>query len=204
MNLQTALQALELCKIDHREEIHDAYRRLVKRWHPDQFVRRPEIQSMAEERLKQINQAYSVLNEYFKKVHINSQNSNEKKDTCKHSKDQFKGDAPGKDHWVMDWLRKTFGKKACAPQGSRSGAARRRRSMVAAGMGRSGVDGILRQPRHTRKRRFYDALSSTRRPRPAVHYRRRSAHTRIEGARTVSPVHPVRPVPRIDPIEGSE
>jgi hypothetical protein len=42
-------------------EIKEAYRVLVKVWHPDRFGSDPELRVEAEDRLKQINQAYAVL-----------------------------------------------------------------------------------------------------------------------------------------------
>src|SRR5262249_44197857 len=43
------------------QEIHQSYRSLVKRWHPDRFVHDQRSQLKAEEKLKEINEAYSVL-----------------------------------------------------------------------------------------------------------------------------------------------
>jgi len=42
-------------------EIKEAYRDLVKVWHPDRFGSDPGLRERAEDRLKQINQAYAVL-----------------------------------------------------------------------------------------------------------------------------------------------
>jgi len=42
-------------------EIKEAYRDLVKVWHPDRFGSDPGLRQKAEEKLKQINQAYAVL-----------------------------------------------------------------------------------------------------------------------------------------------
>src|SRR5882757_7496603 len=42
-------------------EIKEAYRDLVKVWHPDRFGSDAGLRQKAEERLKQINQAYAVL-----------------------------------------------------------------------------------------------------------------------------------------------
>jgi len=47
--------------------VHRAYRGLVKRWHPDQFVQNPAMHAQAETRLKTINLAYAVV-----KKHLNS------------------------------------------------------------------------------------------------------------------------------------
>jgi curved DNA-binding protein CbpA len=42
-------------------EIKEAYRDLVKVWHPDRFGSDPRLRQKAEEKLKQINEAYLVL-----------------------------------------------------------------------------------------------------------------------------------------------
>jgi curved DNA-binding protein CbpA len=49
------------------QEIKQAYRNLVKNWHPDYFISDPELKQQAEEKIKLINQAYKVL----KSIHIN-------------------------------------------------------------------------------------------------------------------------------------
>ena len=43
------------------EQIHAAYRELVKVWHPDRFAGAPELRDRAERRLKAINKAYMRL-----------------------------------------------------------------------------------------------------------------------------------------------
>lgn len=48
------------------DQVRHAYRRLVKRWHPDQFAHNPGARADAEARLKIINQAYAVIKVYFK------------------------------------------------------------------------------------------------------------------------------------------
>src|SRR5438477_5291542 len=42
-------------------EIKGAYRDLVKVWHPDRFGSDPRLREKAEDKLKQINEAYLVL-----------------------------------------------------------------------------------------------------------------------------------------------
>src|SRR6516164_4388602 len=42
-------------------EVKAAYRALVKKWHPDQFHHDPHLQHLAEDKLKEINQAYTTL-----------------------------------------------------------------------------------------------------------------------------------------------
>ncbi|MBE6049729.1 MAG: J domain-containing protein [Clostridium sp.] len=43
-----------------QEEIKSAYRKLVKQYHPDQFADNP-LQSLAQEKLAEINEAYNML-----------------------------------------------------------------------------------------------------------------------------------------------
>ena len=47
------------------EQVKLAYRDLVKVWHPDRFAHDPRLQRKAEEKLKQINEAYERLQSYF-------------------------------------------------------------------------------------------------------------------------------------------
>ena len=43
------------------EELKRAYRDLVREWHPDRFLHNPRLQSNAQEKLREINEAYSQL-----------------------------------------------------------------------------------------------------------------------------------------------
>ena len=194
MNVQTALHMLALDNLDHPEEIHGAYRRQVKQWHPDQFPRNSEMQSMAEERLKQINQAYAILNEHIKKLHINNENII--------NNNKFKNRRNGKR--IMDWLCSVFTRGGRPPQDSRSASAHRHNSKSASGMNGAGFDRTLRHARNNQQRQPDDASPITRRTMSVVHHKRRSTGTRIEGFRSASPVLPIRRVRRIKPIEGSE
>ncbi len=44
-----------------KDEIQKAYRELVKRYHPDKFQSNPDMLGLAEEKMKEINQAYTYL-----------------------------------------------------------------------------------------------------------------------------------------------
>ena len=44
-----------------REEIKQAYHDLVKVWHPDRFAHDVRLQARAQEKLKEINEAYNLL-----------------------------------------------------------------------------------------------------------------------------------------------
>jgi hypothetical protein len=43
------------------QELKDAYRDLAKVWHPDRFSHDPRLQQKAQEKLKEINEAYGLL-----------------------------------------------------------------------------------------------------------------------------------------------
>ncbi|PMB02302.1 hypothetical protein CEN49_25880 [Fischerella thermalis CCMEE 5273] len=42
-------------------EIKQAYKTLVKKWHPDLFVDKPQLQQQAQEKMRLINEAYKIL-----------------------------------------------------------------------------------------------------------------------------------------------
>ena len=56
---------LELTPEASLDEVKEAYRDLVKVWHPDRFAHDPKLQGKAQEKLKEINDAYQKLQEFF-------------------------------------------------------------------------------------------------------------------------------------------
>ena len=76
-------QILEISESNSQEEIKNQYRFLVQAWHPDKF-RSLENKAKAEEKLKQINEAYDVLGnptkreKYDRQSQFYSQESSEK------------------------------------------------------------------------------------------------------------------------------
>ncbi len=58
--LRDPYEVLEINKGATKEEIQKAYRRLVKKYHPDQYRNHP-LQKLAEEKLAEINEAYDYL-----------------------------------------------------------------------------------------------------------------------------------------------
>jgi len=47
-----------------------AYRKLAKKWHPDRYINDPILKSKAEEKIKQINQAYAIIKASQSEVYI--------------------------------------------------------------------------------------------------------------------------------------
>ncbi len=54
-------EILEIKPGASQDEIKQAYKRLVKKWHPDLFFNQPQLQFSAQERFKKINEAYKKL-----------------------------------------------------------------------------------------------------------------------------------------------
>jgi WD40 repeat protein len=54
------------------DEVKKAYRQLVKIWHPDRFPNGSEQQEEAEEKFRQIHQAYQVLKDYQPKTAVST------------------------------------------------------------------------------------------------------------------------------------
>jgi COMPASS component SWD3 len=46
------------------QEVKQAHRKLAKTWHPDRFLNNPHLKQEAEEKIRQINQAYEALKAY--------------------------------------------------------------------------------------------------------------------------------------------
>lgn len=46
------------------DELRRTWIKLVKQWHPDRFARNPRLQVFAQEKLKEINEAYTFLRDY--------------------------------------------------------------------------------------------------------------------------------------------
>ncbi|MBD2194637.1 MULTISPECIES: dynamin family protein [Calothrix] len=44
-------------------EVKQAYKSLVKKWHPDLFVNQPQLQKQAQEKMRLINEAYTILSD---------------------------------------------------------------------------------------------------------------------------------------------
>ncbi len=74
-------------------QLRGSYRRLVRTWHPDRFCQQPEKKVLAEEKIKEINQAYRVLSAYHER-HGNLPSANSVPD--RHSIDRTPGGHPSR------------------------------------------------------------------------------------------------------------
>ncbi|MFM7407008.1 MAG: J domain-containing protein, partial [Cuspidothrix sp.] len=46
-------------------EVKQAYKTLVKKWHPDLFVNQPQMQKQVQEKMRLVNEAYNILNDHY-------------------------------------------------------------------------------------------------------------------------------------------
>ena len=65
LNREHCLRILELQGNPSPSEIKDAYRLLVKVWHPDKYSHDPKLQQRAQEKVKLVNSAYEWLNSHI-------------------------------------------------------------------------------------------------------------------------------------------
>lgn len=63
-SVERALEALGLGHDATSEDVKQAYRDLAKVWHPDRFPNDSRLRGKAEEKLKDINEAYRALQGY--------------------------------------------------------------------------------------------------------------------------------------------
>lgn len=82
MDLKKAYEILKINDNDSLEEIKNKYKELVKKYHPDKYQDNP-LSELAEEKLKEINEAYEILKNSF-------ENKDSKEDYNKNFKDDSK------------------------------------------------------------------------------------------------------------------
>lgn len=74
MELRQAFQILEISPDTAPEEIKRQYRDLVNIWHPDRFGSNPRLSQKAEDRLKQINEAWETVSAAIESGSLNQAN----------------------------------------------------------------------------------------------------------------------------------
>ncbi len=65
MDIERAFEVLEINKDSTPQEIKRNYRKLAAIWHPDLHGNDPKQQKIASEKMKELNVAYDVINQYF-------------------------------------------------------------------------------------------------------------------------------------------
>jgi hypothetical protein len=205
MDIQTCLHLLELESPLTAERVQHAYRRMVKRWHPDQFAHQPAILATAEERLKKINQAYTTLKEYIRDQPEVKFCSEDSPDLARRSSSPIPSPMGQKasnrpQHHERVVKANTGGTVqtpcGCAPSGGH------RRSSPKKPL--SSFERLLREAGQTGISSA-NHRSTGARPLSRHHpgrYRRKGLH--VEGLTPFSPLQPVRAVSKINPIEGSD
>lgn len=200
MNVETAHHILNIGRITDLDHLHHAYRRQVKRWHPDQFIHDPAIHSLSEERLKEINQAYDVLKKAFshqratRKIHDkNKTNAGNRKQSNKRDK------SGGNSIWKL-WFEKTIHRAGRKRSKSRNATASKQRPTGDGQATGTRFERILR--RETQKKSLSITRRSVRcRAVPYPHgYKPRNKSTRIEGFSPASPVTAVKPISKVGRI----
>lgn len=61
MNLEQCYKVFGISPYASDREVKQAYRNLIKSWHPDLFSSNPHLQKKAEEKLKTVNRIYKIL-----------------------------------------------------------------------------------------------------------------------------------------------
>lgn len=67
MNIDECYQILDLAPGESREKVDGSFRLLVKVWNPERYAHNPKLQARAQEKLKEINAAKALLDEYLAK-----------------------------------------------------------------------------------------------------------------------------------------
>lgn len=65
MDIRRCFDILELDRDATIDEVKQAYKDLVNIWHPDRFLKNPRLKQRAEERLKEINEAYETVKSFL-------------------------------------------------------------------------------------------------------------------------------------------
>ena len=65
MDIRRCFDILELARDATIDEAKQAYKDLVNIWHPDRFPNNPRLKQKAEERLKEVNEAYETVKSFL-------------------------------------------------------------------------------------------------------------------------------------------
>lgn len=204
MTIQVYLHILELDNAQDLDQLHRAYRRQVKRWHPDQFAHQPAIHAQAEERLKRINHAYSILKEHLhKKTSCHSHTPTTKDTKTENRQDSNEPKFSRSFRWSQ-WFKQTHRQRRQNNKKAGSQKSKHLSGTASNAQKETSFKHILRQAADNPIRSAARKRTGVR-PYFHIHLRKQGKRgTRIEGFKPVSPITPVRPVSKINGIEGSE
>jgi len=206
INIQESLRILELEPTADIDVVRRAYRRQVKRWHPDQFAQQPAIQAQAEERLKRINQAYRNLRNRLESQQASRPHDKAHSAAQKETQDQAKSAGPQPpprgESWFSAWRKRMYQGKKEDGLNRRSG--KKRAPSAADHRPKDSFERILRQAADPCPTDSPIKSGAVRSPRPYTAGRRRKKGMRIEGYAGAAPFAPVKPVSRIRRIESSD
>jgi curved DNA-binding protein CbpA len=204
MTIQVCLQILGLDDAQDLDQLHRAYRHQVKRWHPDQFTHQPAIHAQAEERLKRINHAYSILKEHFNKKpsaqpHVSTANDKKTQSGQKTNETKFT-----KSFQWSQWFKQKNRQCHQNHENVESNSGHRLSKTACAAPKKPNFEQILQEAadnpcQQVTQKRF--GMRSAFNP----HLRKQGKRNlRIKGFKPVSPITPIRPISKINGIEGSD
>ena len=205
MPLQSCLHILGLDTIVDQDHIHRAYRRQVRRWHPDQFTHQPEFRAQAEERLKQINHAYATLKDYLiKRPQVQKFSDTATQGTRTNKSKSEKPSSPF--NWKQ-WFKPKKPRSAHQRTNTERNGATQRRGRTTWVRKSPSFNRVLRQAatgtldpsdqRYTKKGYGTNGLEHRRCFTP------RKKSMRIEGHVSTAPITPIKPISRIRKIGSS-
>ena len=90
--MDKSLELFGLRKDFSEDQLKQAYKDLVQVWHPDKYFLNPQLKEKAEEKLKEINNAYERLQKYFSQRIPDSYQRKEKENH--HYKSYFESTSP--------------------------------------------------------------------------------------------------------------
>jgi curved DNA-binding protein CbpA len=74
VDIKKALEVLEVNEYMEFDAIRRSYRDLAEVWHPDRYAHNQRLAQKANEKLKEINNAYHIIQEHFRTKSANQEN----------------------------------------------------------------------------------------------------------------------------------
>jgi len=161
--------------------VHQAYRRMVKQWHPDRYADQPGLSAEAENRLKLINLAYALI-----KAHVKAQPAGP---TVAAQPKPAAANPPGQNYPPRFHQGRP---RMMSPQ--RMASFSPSPPVRPAGVFHSVVQAASRHPRQLQQPEAIKVPRPARKPDRARYGRKPSGSMGVASVAAVSPVQPIRPV----------